>query len=91
MGSSHFVRDIPTIIELYKCGLMRLDQLVSKVYPLSSIYEGFADTLAGRTIRGKARKLVPVTKSLPPEDVDADPYEGGAKTRTFSDEMCGPR
>jgi S-(hydroxymethyl)glutathione dehydrogenase/alcohol dehydrogenase len=52
MGSSHFVRDIPMIIEFYKRGRIRLDQLVSKVYPLGSINEGFADMLAGRTIRG---------------------------------------
>jgi S-(hydroxymethyl)glutathione dehydrogenase/alcohol dehydrogenase len=44
--------DIPRILSLYKHGLLKLDELVSKTYTLEQINEGYDDLLNGRTMRG---------------------------------------
>ncbi|WP_344417710.1 NDMA-dependent alcohol dehydrogenase [Pseudonocardia ailaonensis] len=44
--------DIPRLIRLYESGLLKLDELVSAVYPLEEINQGYADMLDGKNIRG---------------------------------------
>jgi S-(hydroxymethyl)glutathione dehydrogenase/alcohol dehydrogenase len=51
-GSAHPLRDFPLYGELYLRGLLDLDRLVSRTYPLEQINEAYADMLAGVTARG---------------------------------------
>ncbi|MEX1105625.1 MAG: NDMA-dependent alcohol dehydrogenase [Ilumatobacteraceae bacterium] len=45
-------KDIPKLLELYTQGLLDLDGLVTKTYPLEGINEGYADMNGGKNIRG---------------------------------------
>ena len=51
MGSSQIRRDIPQLIEWYRSGQLKLDELVSGTYPLAEINEAIADVATGSTIR----------------------------------------
>ncbi len=51
MGDTLLSRDIPYLIELYKQGRLKLDELVSRHYRLEDINEAIADTLAGNARR----------------------------------------
>jgi Zn-dependent alcohol dehydrogenase len=44
--------DIPRILSLYKRGLLKLDELVTKRYPLEQVNEGYDDLLNGKIMRG---------------------------------------
>lgn len=44
--------DIPKILDLYMAGKLKLDELVSKVYPLDEINAAFADLQYGEVARG---------------------------------------
>jgi S-(hydroxymethyl)glutathione dehydrogenase/alcohol dehydrogenase len=44
--------DIPKILSLYKRGLLKLDEVVTKTYTLEQINEGYDDLLNGRIMRG---------------------------------------
>nr|WP_322762161.1 NDMA-dependent alcohol dehydrogenase [Frankia sp. Cr2] len=50
MGSP--VREIPLMIDLYKRGDLKLDELVTRTYPLEEINQGYEDMHAGLNIRG---------------------------------------
>jgi Zn-dependent alcohol dehydrogenase len=51
MGSSRIARDIPLLVELYRQGQLKLDELVSGRYPLSAINEAIADLRRGTALR----------------------------------------
>ncbi len=51
-GQVNPVADFPRILSLYRSGALRLDELITRRYPLSQINEGYADMHAGRTVRG---------------------------------------
>ena len=51
-GSANPRADIPKLLELYTQGLLDLDGLVTKTYPLEGINEGYADMNNGKNIRG---------------------------------------
>ena len=51
-GSCNPRRDIPMIMDLYKRGLIKLDELVSQTYELADIERGFADLKSGVNLRG---------------------------------------
>ena len=51
-GSANPRKDIPKLLELYSQGLLDLDGLVTKTYPLEDINDGYADMNAGKNIRG---------------------------------------
>ena len=51
-GSANPRADIPKLLELYTQGLLDLDGLVTKTYPLEGINEGYADMNSGKNIRG---------------------------------------
>lgn len=51
-GSGNPRADIPKMIELYKRGLLDLDTLVTRTYPLAGVNEGYADMRNGATVRG---------------------------------------
>ncbi len=51
-GSANARADIPKLIRLYRAGLLDLDGLVTRTYPLEGINTGFRDMLEGRNLRG---------------------------------------
>ena len=51
MGDTVLPRDIPYLVELYRQGRLRLDELVSNRFPLERINEAIADARSGRSRR----------------------------------------
>lgn len=51
-GSANTSRDFPLYAELYQRGLLDLDKLISRTYPLERINEAYADMLSGEIARG---------------------------------------
>ncbi len=51
-GGSNAFADIPKLLSLYTHGLLKLDELVTKTYPLDQVNEGYDDLLNGRIMRG---------------------------------------
>ncbi|MCC6306107.1 MAG: zinc-binding dehydrogenase [Rhodobacteraceae bacterium] len=51
MGDTVLARDIPWMIDLWRQGRLRLDDLVTRTWPLAAINEAIADTRAGRARR----------------------------------------
>ncbi|TVQ55322.1 MAG: Zn-dependent alcohol dehydrogenase [Rhodobacteraceae bacterium] len=51
MGGAVLRRDIPRLIDLYRQGRLKLDELISKRYRLEQINEAIADTAKGGTRR----------------------------------------
>ncbi len=51
-GDCNPTYDIKRMLELYRAGKLKLDELVTKQYKLSEINEGYADLEAGKNIRG---------------------------------------
>ncbi|MBA3605520.1 MAG: NDMA-dependent alcohol dehydrogenase [Actinomycetota bacterium] len=51
-GESSPSRDILAMLELYRAGKVRLDELVTNTYTLDTINEGYADMHAGKNLRG---------------------------------------
>ncbi len=49
-GSSHI--ETPRLIGLYKSGLLKVDEMVTKTYRLEDINQGYQDMLDGKNIRG---------------------------------------
>jgi S-(hydroxymethyl)glutathione dehydrogenase/alcohol dehydrogenase len=54
-GNSNPMHDIKNILSLYKDGLYKLDELVTKEYTLDQINEGYEDMAAGVNLRGVIR------------------------------------
>ena len=53
-GASPFEM-VPKLLKMYKSGVLKIDELVTKEYKLEQINEGFADMLAGKNICGVIR------------------------------------
>lgn len=51
MGSTVLRRDIPLLVDLYRSGRLKLDELVSETFPLERINDAVAATKAGRGLR----------------------------------------
>jgi NDMA-dependent alcohol dehydrogenase len=51
-GSSNPEVDVPRLLGLYQDGLLDLDSMVTRTYPLERINEGYQDLRDGRNIRG---------------------------------------
>ncbi len=51
-GASSPSKDIPMMIELYRSGRLRLDELITRRYTLDQVNDGYADMHAGVNIRG---------------------------------------
>lgn len=54
-GGSNPHLDIPQLMEMYKLGKIDIDNMITKVYSLEDINQGYADMLEGRNIRGVIR------------------------------------
>lgn len=51
-GASSPSKDIPRMLELYRQGRLKLDEMITNRYPLERINDGYADMRAGRNLRG---------------------------------------
>jgi S-(hydroxymethyl)glutathione dehydrogenase/alcohol dehydrogenase len=51
-GDCNPTTDIPKILDLYRSGDIKLDELITKTYTLDTINEGYDDLLSGANIRG---------------------------------------
>ena len=51
MGETDVARDIPVLVEHYRAGRLKLDELVSGRYPLEDINEAIAAVNAGKALR----------------------------------------
>ena len=51
-GSLNPRADIPRLLSLYRKGMLKLDEMVSRTYTLHQINDGYRDMHAGRNIRG---------------------------------------
>jgi S-(hydroxymethyl)glutathione dehydrogenase/alcohol dehydrogenase len=49
-GSSHI--ETPKLVGLYKAGLLKIDEMVTSIYSLDNINDGYQDMLDGKNIRG---------------------------------------
>lgn len=54
-GSSNPLADIPKLVELYRRGQLKLDELITAEYALDDIAQGFEDMLGGKNVRGVVR------------------------------------
>ncbi|MCW2494441.1 Zn-dependent alcohol dehydrogenase [Jatrophihabitans sp.] len=52
LGDCNPTVDIPKILGLYKNGLLKLDELITRTYRLEEVPQGYEDLLAGKNIRG---------------------------------------
>ena len=51
-GSANMTRDVPRLIDLYRVGKLKLDELITRTYQLDDINLGYDDMREGRNIRG---------------------------------------
>jgi S-(hydroxymethyl)glutathione dehydrogenase/alcohol dehydrogenase len=54
-GSSNPRHDIPRMLDLYRTGQLKLDELITREYTLDDINQGYADMHAGVNLRGLIR------------------------------------
>lgn len=51
-GDSNPTYDIPKLLNLYRSGKVKLDELVTRTYKLDDINQGYKDLMAGENVRG---------------------------------------
>jgi S-(hydroxymethyl)glutathione dehydrogenase/alcohol dehydrogenase len=51
-GGGNPFDDIPRMLEMYRAGKLKLDELITNRYRLDDINQGYRDMLAGRNVRG---------------------------------------
>ena len=51
-GGANPLYDMPRLLQLYRNGDLRLDELITRRYGLDEINDGFRDMLEGRNLRG---------------------------------------
>ncbi len=51
-GASSPSKDIPAMLDLYRQGRLKLDELITTRYTLETLNDGYADMRAGRNLRG---------------------------------------
>ncbi len=51
MGTTRLSTDVPKLVELYKAGGLKLDELITKRYPLSQINDAIQSTIKGEALR----------------------------------------
>ncbi|HYT09714.1 MAG TPA: NDMA-dependent alcohol dehydrogenase [Mycobacteriales bacterium] len=54
-GSGDPFHDIPRMVELYRSGDLKLDELITQTYTLDQVNQGYQDLLDGKNIRGVIR------------------------------------
>ncbi|TNC18848.1 NDMA-dependent alcohol dehydrogenase [Amycolatopsis alkalitolerans] len=51
-GGANPLYDIPRLLDLYRAGQLKLDELITHRYRLGEVNDGYRDMLAGKNIRG---------------------------------------
>jgi alcohol dehydrogenase (nicotinoprotein) len=51
-GDCNPTTDIPKILSLYQSGDLKLDEIITRTYPLEQVNEGYDDLLNGKNVRG---------------------------------------
>lgn len=51
-GGANPLYDIPKLLELYRSGDLKLDELVTQRYRLDQVNDGYRDMLSGKNVRG---------------------------------------
>jgi S-(hydroxymethyl)glutathione dehydrogenase/alcohol dehydrogenase len=51
-GSGDPFHDIPRMVELYRSGDLKLDELITSTYTLDQVNQGYQDLLDGKNVRG---------------------------------------
>ena len=51
MGSTRLRVDVPKLVELYRQGRLKLDELITHRYPIEEINEAFAEVNRGEALR----------------------------------------
>ncbi|MDQ4117097.1 MAG: NDMA-dependent alcohol dehydrogenase [Actinomycetota bacterium] len=51
-GTTNSRNDVPLMAELYRNGSLKLDELITRTYPLEDINQAFADMQEGKNLRG---------------------------------------
>jgi S-(hydroxymethyl)glutathione dehydrogenase/alcohol dehydrogenase len=51
-GSANPRYDIPRLLALYEAGKLKLDELITRTYPLDQLNDGYQDMRDGKNIRG---------------------------------------
>jgi alcohol dehydrogenase (nicotinoprotein) len=51
-GACNPLYDVPRLLGLYRSGDLKLDELITRRYPLEDVNQGYADMLDGKNIRG---------------------------------------
>jgi S-(hydroxymethyl)glutathione dehydrogenase/alcohol dehydrogenase len=51
-GSANPRVAIPQLLNLYRDGILKIDELITKTYPLDEVNQGYADLEAGIILRG---------------------------------------
>jgi NDMA-dependent alcohol dehydrogenase len=51
-GNANPTYDIPKILDLYRSGDVKLDELITRTYTLDEVNQGYEDLAAGKNIRG---------------------------------------
>lgn len=54
-GHSNPSQSVPQLLKMYKAGILKMDELITKEYKLEQVNEAFADMLAGKNICGALR------------------------------------
>jgi S-(hydroxymethyl)glutathione dehydrogenase/alcohol dehydrogenase len=54
-GGANPLYDIPLLLDLYRAGQLKLDELITHRYTLDEVNDGYRDMLAGKNIRGVIR------------------------------------
>ena len=57
MGSARPIVDVPNIVELYRDGRLKLDELITGRYPLERINEAMASSRSGEALQKRDRVL----------------------------------
>jgi S-(hydroxymethyl)glutathione dehydrogenase/alcohol dehydrogenase len=52
IGATNPFDDIPRLTELYRCGALKLDELITRRYSLDDVGQGYRDLLGGEIVRG---------------------------------------
>ena len=51
-GSANVHVEIPRLLSLYRRGRLKLDELITRTYPLSAVNQAFSDMTSGANARG---------------------------------------
>jgi S-(hydroxymethyl)glutathione dehydrogenase/alcohol dehydrogenase len=51
-GNCNPTADIPKLLDMYRAGRLKLDELITRTYRLDEVAQGYADLIAGKNLRG---------------------------------------